>query len=58
MSVRIRTITYRNTQGRSIINLEMTIRDILLISRAATKVTLITTLSNILLLVKEIKTII
>jgi phage-related minor tail protein len=58
MSVKKRTAIHRNIQRRSVINPETTIRDALLILRAAIRVTLTTTLSNISLLIKEIKTII
>jgi len=55
MSIRRRTAVYRNTQKRSVAGLETTTGDALLILRAAIRVTLITTLSNISLLAKEIK---
>ena len=55
MSIRRRTAAYGNIQRRSIIGPEITIRDVLLILRAAIRVTLITTLNNILPPVKEIK---
>ena len=58
MSAKKRTAVYENTQRRSVIDPEITTRDTLLISRAVIRVTLITTLSNILLLTKEIKTMI
>ena len=55
ISVRRRIITYRNTQKRSVIDLKITIRDALLILKAVIRITLITTLSNILLLIKSDK---
>ena len=57
MSIKRRTITYENIQ-KSVIGLEMTIRDALLISRVAIRVILITILGNILLLATEIKIIV
>jgi len=55
MSARRRTATYGNTQRRSVIGPEMTIRDVLLISRAVIRATLITTLNNTSPPAKEIK---
>ena len=58
ISIRRRTAVHKNIQRRSVINPKTTTRDTLLILRAATRVTLITTLSNTSLLAKEIKIII
>ena len=58
MSVRRRTAVYKNIQRRSVIDLEITTKDTLLISKATIRVTLTTTSSNTSLLAKEIKTII
>ena len=55
MSARRRTAARGNIQRRNVIGPEITIRDTLLILKAVIRVTLITTLSNILLLIKEIK---
>jgi hypothetical protein len=55
MSVRRRTTAYRDIRRRRVTGLKMTIRDALLILRAIIRVTLITTLSNMLLLIKKMK---
>ena len=55
ISARRRTTAHKNIQKRNIISPEMIIRDTLLTLKAAIKATLTTTLSNTLLLIKEIK---
>ena len=55
MSARRRTTICGNTQRRSVISLEIIIKNTLLTLRAAIKATSITTLSNMPLLTKEIK---